>query len=237
MARIPLDEDMFPPFQGFPKEGLLFLKRLKKNNNRQWFQQHKDEYEQNVKFPMQCLISSLAAEMADAAPEIEFNPKRSIFRIHRDVRFSKNKAPYKTNVAASFDQRAKKKSPVETPGLYVGVEPGNVFIGGGLYMPTGEQLKSIRKSIVDHPAGYLEVVMNRRFRKEFGGVQGEELQKAPLGYPKDHPMIAHLKHKQFFVGKEYEDESICFKPSFLDLVVSVFADTMPLVRWLTKATG
>lgn len=235
MARIPLDEDFFPPFQGFPKDGMVFLKRLKRNNNRPWFQKHKEEYEQNVKFPMQSLISSLAVEMADIAPEIEFNPKRSIFRIHRDVRFSRNKAPYKTNVAASFDQRAKKNSPVETPGLYVGIEPGSIFIGGGLYMPTGEQLKAIRKAIVDHPDDYLEVVMNRRFRKEFGGVQGETLQKAPLGYPKDHSMIEHLKHKQFFVGKEYENEPICFKPAFLDLVVAVFADTMPLVRWLTRA--
>lgn len=235
MPRIPLDEDMFPPFQGFPKDGMLFLNQLKKNNNRSWFQKHKEEYEHNVRFPMQCLIASLAREMADVAPEIEFNPKRSIFRIYRDVRFSKNKSPYKTNIAASFDQRGRNKSPVETPGLYVGIEPGSIFIGGGLYMPTGDQLKAIRKSIVDHPDGYLEIVTDRRFKKQFGNVQGEKLQKAPLGYPKDHPLIEHLKHKQFFVGKEYEDESACLKSGFLGTVVKVFSDTMPLVRWLTSA--
>lgn len=231
-----LQDLLFPPFDGFPKEGIDFLKKLKKNNNRPWFQRNKAVYDESVRFPMQCLVASLSERMGDIAPEIEFNPKKSIFRIYRDVRFSKNKAPYKTNVAASFSYRAKKKSPVEMPGLYVGIAPGEIFIGGGLYMPNGDQLKSIRKSIVEHPDEYLAVVENKRFKKEFGGVQGENLAKAPLGYPKDHPMIEHLRHKQYFVGKEYDDEAMCLKPKFLDHVVQVFADTMPLVRWLAKAT-
>jgi uncharacterized protein (DUF2461 family) len=89
--------------------------------------------------------------------------------------------------------------------------------------------------MVESPDEYLAVVENRRFKKEFGGVQGEKLAKAPLGYPKDHLMIEHLKHKQFFVGREYEDESMCLRPKFLNLVVHVFSDTMPLVQWLAKA--
>jgi uncharacterized protein (TIGR02453 family) len=231
----PLEELLFPPFSGFPQEGIDFLKKLKKNNNRPWFHAHKSIYDESVKFPMQCLIASLSERMGDDAPEIEFNPRKSIFRIYRDVRFSKNKAPYKTNVAASFNFRAKSDSPVETPGLYVGIEPGEIFIGGGLYMPTGEQLKAIRKAMADNPEGYLSVVENRKFKKEFGGVQGDKLAKAPLGYPKDHPIIEQLRHKQFYVGKEYEDASLCLKPKFLDLVVRVFTDTMPLVRWLAGA--
>jgi uncharacterized protein (TIGR02453 family) len=231
----PLEEILFPPFGGFPKQGMDFLKKLKKNNNRPWFQSHKDVYEENVKFPMQCLIASIAEEMGDIAPEIEFHPKKSIFRIYRDVRFSKNKAPYKTNVAASFNFRTKSKSPVETPGLYLGIAPDEIFIGGGVYMPTGDQIKAIRKTIAERPDEYLAVVQSRRFKREFGGIQGEKLAKAPLGYPKDHPMIEHLKHKQFFVGKEYEDASICLKPKFLGLVVQVLTDTMPLVRWLADA--
>jgi uncharacterized protein (TIGR02453 family) len=233
---IPLEEDFFPPFDGFPKEGIAFLKKLKKNNNRTWFHAHKDEYEQYVRFPMQCLVASLKREMADVAPDIEFNPKRSIFRVYRDVRFSKNKAPYKTNIAAFFQVKSVRKGPGDTPGLYVGLEPGEVFVGGGLYMPSGEQLKAIRKSIVDRQDDFLAVVENKRFKKEFGGIEGETLQKAPLGFPKDHPMIEHLKHKQFFVGKEWSDESICHRPKFLDTVVQVFADAMPLVRWLASAT-
>ena len=234
---VPIQEALFPPFEGFPKEGINFLRKLRKNNNRPWFQGHKDDYDECVRFPMQCLIASLSERMSDSASEIEFNPKKSIFRIYRDVRFSKNKAPYKTNIAASFSFKTKKKSPVEMPGLYVGIAPGEIFIGGGLYMPGGDQLKAIRKSIAEHPYEYLSVVHNKRFRREFSGLQGENLAKAPLGYPKDHPMIEHLKHKQFFVGKDHDDESMCLKPKFLDYVVQVFDDTMPLVRWLAKATG
>ena len=233
----PLEEMLFPPFDGFPKEGMDFLKKLKKNNNRPWFQKHKEIYDESVRFPMQCLIASLSERMADIAPEIEFNPKKSIFRIYRDVRFSKNKAPYKTNIAASFGYRAKKKSAVETPGLYIGISPGEIYIGGGLYMPSGDQLKAIRKMMVEKPDEYLAIVDDKRFKREFDGIEGEKLAKAPLGYPKDHPMIEHLKHKQFFVGKEYDDESMCLKKDFINRVVQAFADTMPLVRWLTKAIG
>ncbi len=232
-----LDENIFPPFAGFPRDGMKFLSKLKKNNNRPWFHEHKAEYEETVRFPMQCLIASLAERMSGVASDFEFHPRKSIFRIHRDVRFSKNKAPYKTNIAASFELKRSSKGVTETPGLYVGIEPGSIFIGGGLYMPYGDQLKAIRKSIVDHPDEFLGIVRARRFKKEFGTIQGEKLLKAPLGCPKDHPMIEHLKHKQFFVGKEFDDESICLKPSFVNLVASVFTDTMPLVRWLVKATG
>jgi uncharacterized protein (TIGR02453 family) len=231
---IPLDEDFYPPFEGFPKEGIEFLKKLKKNNNRTWFQAHKGIYEEKVRFPMQCLIATLARTMMDDAPEMEFNPKKSIFRIYRDVRFSKNKAPYKTNIAASFEMRGL-KSPVETPGLYVGIEPGEIFVGGGVYMPTGQQLKAIRHSIVTHPEEFLAVVENRRFKKEFGEIEGERLHKAPLGYPKDHAMIEHLKYKQFYVGKVYDD-AVCLRPKFADTVAAVFKDTMPLIRWLAGAT-
>jgi uncharacterized protein (TIGR02453 family) len=235
VKRILGDEEFFPPFAGFPKEGIEFLKRLKKNNNRPWFRKHKSEYEENVRFSMQCLIATLAQKMIDEAPEMEFNPRKSIFRIYRDVRFSRNKAPYKTNVAASFGFRGK-KSPTETPGLYVGIEPGEIFIGGGLYMPTGDQLKAIRQSIVNRPEEFLAVVEHKLFKKEFGGIEGECLKKAPLGYDQDHPMITHLRHKQFYVGKVYGDE-ICLKPKFVDLVAHVLAGAMPLVRWLIRATS
>ena len=235
MKRSPLaDQDLYPPFQGFPKEGLSFLARLKKNNNRQWFQKRKEEYEENVRFPMQCLIATLAGPMSELAPELSFDPKRSIFRIYRDVRFSKNKAPYKTNVAASFELKGK-KNPTETPGFYLGIEPGEIFVGGGLYMPAGPQLKSIRSSLVGHPEEFLDIVEDRRFKKRFGGIMGEQLLKAPLGYPKDHPMINFLRYKQWFIGEEWED-SACLTVKFADRVASAFAEGMPFLRWLIKAS-
>jgi uncharacterized protein (TIGR02453 family) len=231
MKSHPMDSMEFPPFRGFPKETLEFLRRLKKNNNREWFLKRKEEYEESVKFPMQCLIAGLAVRLAGEIPEIEFNPKRSIFRIYRDVRFSKNKAPFKTNIAAFFSVKGRKG--VERPGLYLGVEPGEVFMGGGLYLPNGDQIKAIRKGIVEHPDEYLEIVSDRGFRKRFGGLMGERLSKAPLGYPKDHPMIEHLRQKQFFVGVEPK-ESACRSPKFEQTVARVFIETMPLIRWLVK---
>jgi uncharacterized protein (TIGR02453 family) len=230
-APLPLDEEFFPPFDGFPKDGLDFLKRLNKNNTRPWFQARKDQYEELVRFPMQCLIAGLAHRMADVAPEFEFHPRKSIFRIYRDTRFSKNKTPYKTNIAASFEPRGR-RSPTESPGLYLGIEPGEIYIGGGLYMPTGAQLKLIRSAIATRPEDFLAVVKNARFVREFGGIDGEKLVKAPLGYPRDHPMIEHLKHKQFYAGKVLADAA-CLKPAFLDVVSATLADILPLVRWLS----
>ena len=184
---------------------------------------------------MQCLISSIALRMADTAPDIEFDPRKSMFRIYRDVRFSKNKAPYKTNVAASFEMK-RHSGKGETPGLYVGIEPGEIFIGGGIYLPNGEQLKGIRRMIADQPTEFLELVKSPAFRRRFGEIQGEKLSKAPLGYPRDHQMISYLKYKQFFIGVELA-ETACQNKRFLDAVVRVFQETLPFVRWLAVATS
>jgi uncharacterized protein (TIGR02453 family) len=231
----PLDEDQFPPFEGFPEKGIALLRRLKKNNTRTWFQAHKADHEEFVRFPMQCLIAGLRRELAEEIPEIDFNPRTSIFRIYRDTRFSNDKTPYKTNIAASFRLRGT-TGPIENPGLYVGIEPGEMFIGGGLYMPSGDQLKKIRKAIVDDPETFLAIVTSRQFRSAFGGILGETLSRAPLGYAPDHPLIEHLKHKQFFVGIESGHEP-ALKPSFQGMVVRVFRQSMPFIRWLKAAVA
>jgi uncharacterized protein (TIGR02453 family) len=184
---------------------------------------------------MQCLIASLALQMADSAPDFAFDPRRSIFRIYRDVRFSKNKAPYKTNVAASFELKNSSASG-ETAGLYVGIEPGEIFIGGGIYMPSGEQLKGIRRMIADRPDEFLAVVGSPAFRRRFGGILGEKLSKAPLGYPRDHRMISYLQYKQFYVGVELEDKA-CRNRRFLDTVIRTFNDALPFVRWIAAASS
>jgi len=233
---LPLDDTLLPPFDGFPGEAFAFLKKLKRNNNRTWFQAHKTEYEEYVRFPMKCLVAALAQRMADHAPEFEFNPRTSIFRVYRDVRFSKNKDPYKTNVAASFAMRGGTLSATEMPGLYVGIEPGEIFVGGGLYMPTGEQIKAIRRSIAEEPEGYLTIIRDRRFTRRFGEVMGDRLQRAPLGYGADHPMIEHLRLKQYYIGVE-PDERQCRSRRFADTVAAIFTDAIPFVRWLASAVG
>ena len=228
-----LDAEMYPPFDGFPKEGIGFLKRLKKNNNREWFNKHKTDYEEFIKLPIQSLIADLRQPMAKLAPEMEVNPKRSMFRIYRDIRFSKNKAPYKTHVAASFHKRDSKEGGA---GYYVHIEPGTVWVGGGIYMPGSDQLKKIRHAIADNPKEFLTIVSNDKFVKQFKTLEGEKLQRTPVGFPRDHMMGEWLKYKSFYTGVEWE-EAECRTAGFTDSIIGVYKDLLPLVRFLNKAVG
>ncbi|MDP2883737.1 MAG: DUF2461 domain-containing protein [Ignavibacteria bacterium] len=229
------DLEFFPPFDGFPREGIDFLKRLKRNNNRPWFEKHKQDYEFSVKLPMQSLIASLHPHFQRFAPEFDINPKRSLFRIYRDVRFSKDKTPYKTHAAAHFVLRGKPKG-VEGSGYYLHIEPGEVYIGGGIYMPDNDQLKKIRSAIASHSDQFLSIVCLPKFKKIFGKLEGEKLQRVPKGYEPDHPMAEWLKHKQFFVGVEWP-ESKCLKQKFVPETVCVFEAATPLVRFLNEAVS
>ncbi|MHB1049204.1 MAG: DUF2461 domain-containing protein [Bacteroidota bacterium] len=231
--RIELDDTMFPPFEGFPKKGLDFLRRLKRNNNREWFTLHKSEYEDLVKFPMQCFIASLKPLFAEFAPEFDPNPKRSLFRIYRDTRFSADKTPYKTHSAAHFETKKKPKL-FDGAGYYVHIAPGEVFIGAGIYMPTNDQLKQIRKAIAEDSDEFLAVINDKKFRKLFGGLEGEKLSRPPQGFAPDHPLIEHLKFKQFFTGIEWKEET-CYKKNFLKKSAEVFRALTPLVRFLNAA--
>lgn len=231
---VPLsDLEFYPPFEGFPKEGIDFLKKLKRNNNRPWFEKHKEEYETLVKLPMQSLIAALHPHFERFAPEFDINPKRSLFRIYRDVRFSKDKTPYKTHVAAHFVLRGKPKG-VEGSGYYLHIEPGEVFLGGGIYMPDGDQLKKIRRAIANRPDQFFSTMQHPKFKKIFGTLEGEKLQRTPQGYEPDHAMAGWLKYKQFFVGTEYP-EGKCLKEKFVSDVAEVFEAATPLVRFLNEA--
>jgi len=229
------DLEIFPPFVGFPREGIDFMKRLKRNNNRPWFEKHKTEYERFVKLPMQSLIAALQPHFERFAPEFEVHPKKSLFRIYRDVRFSKDKTPYKTHAAAHFVLRGKPKG-VEGSGYYLHIEPGEVFLGGGIYMPDGDQLKKIRKAIAGQPEQFLSIVGQKNFKKVFGKLQGEKLQRVPQGYEADHPMAEWLKHKQFFVWVEWA-ETRCLREKFVDDVAGNFESATSMVRFLNEAMG
>ena len=228
-----IDTEIYPPFKGFPKEGIEFFRRLKRNNNRDWFEKHKDEFESEVKFPMQCLIASLQPYFESFGPEFDVNPKRSLFRIYRDIRFSKDKTPYKTHAAAHFVLRGKPKG-TEGSGYYLHIEPGEVFVGGGIYMPAGDQLKKIRRAISERQKEFLSIVTNKGFVKIFGAIEGERLKRIPQGYDENHPMSEWLKLKQFFVGVEWK-ETRCLTPGFVKDVAGVFESASPLVRFLNDA--
>lgn len=237
-SELDLEEQSFPPFQGFPREGLDFLKKLKKNNSKDWFQPRKGEYEELVKFPMQCLIATLGAMLKPELPNYAFNPKKSIFRINRDVRFSKDKSPYKTNIGASFNLANRTREAVELPGFYLHIEPKTkesegVFAGGGLYMPSSAQLKIIRAKIAREAERFTEVITEKSFKGFFGEIHGEKLKTAPQGFDATHPMIEHLKLKQFFVLRSFEDDD-CLKPQFAQQVAETFRAQISLVDFLNE---
>lgn len=226
-----MDFRLFPPFDGFPLEGIKFLAQLKKNNNREWFAKHKHEYEEFVKLPMQSIIASLQAPLSKIVPELDVNPTRSIFRIYRDTRFSKNKTPYKTHVAAVFHPKGHWE---EGAGYYLHIEPSEIYLGGGIYMPNGPQLKKIRTAIAAHPKEFRSIVEHKKFKKRFGNLEGAKLQRNPKGFSIDDPMIEWLKFKQFFTGVSWKEKE-CYSVKFIDKAVVVYAELLPLIRFLNGA--
>jgi uncharacterized protein (TIGR02453 family) len=227
------DAEIFPPFQGFPREGLAFLKRLKRNNNREWFSKHKIEYEELVKLPMQSLIVSLSGPMSKLVPEIDVNPKRSMFRIYRDTRFSSDKTPYKTHVAAVFHLRGHWQ---DSAGYYLHIEPGGVYLGGGIYMPNGDQLKRIRRAIDERADQFRSIVESKKFVVRFGTLEGEKLQRGPAGFSPDHPMIEWLKYKSFYTGVDWNEEE-SYSARLVDKTIEVYRDLLPMIRFLNEALG
>lgn len=228
----PLDEiQIFPPFEGFPKEGIAFLKRLKKNNNREWFAKNKSEYEEFVKLPMQSLVAVLKPLMQKFAADFVVDPKRSLFRIYRDTRFSKNKLPYKTHVAAIFQPTKNWK---DSAGLYLHIEPGEVYLGGGMYMPSSDDLKKIRYAIAANSKSFLSIIDSKNFKKYFKTVDGDKLKRVPQGFAPDHEMAEWLKMKQFFVSYTM-GEGECYKKQFTVKVADIFEVMMPLVIFINEA--
>lgn len=225
------DFNAYPPFEGFPPEGIRFLRQLKKNNRREWFKGHKDQFEEFVKLPMESLIATLAGPMEKIAPEFLVHPKKSMFRIYRDTRFSANKDPYKTHVSAIFHPKGHWE---QSAGFYLHIEPGEVFLGGGIYMPDGSQLKKIRTAITKRPKDFLRILGKASFKKTCGTLDGDKLSRAPLGYKPDDPMIEWLKFKQFFVSAVMPERT-AFKKDFIARVTAVYREMLPLVRFLNAS--
>lgn len=229
----PLDLEVYPPFEGFPREGIQFLKALKKNNNREWFAKHKTEYEDYVKLPMQSFVAALKPLIGKFAPEVDVHPKRSMFRIYRDTRFSKDKTPYKTHVAAVFHIRGHWQN---SAGYYIHIEPGGVYAGGGMYMPDSDQLRKLRRAIAGQQEDFLSIVTSRTFKRRFDGIEGEKLQRVPQGFEPNHPMGEWLKHKQFYTGVEWKERE-CYSPSLTKNVVEVFKELYSFILFLNGALG
>jgi uncharacterized protein (TIGR02453 family) len=210
---------------------LRFLAELKEHNHKEWFDQHRDRYQaarENFIDTLDQLLERLVPHDPDL---LGVEARASLFRINRDVRFSKNKAPYKTNLAGYLAKGGRKSN---LSGYYVQLAPGSVFVGGGQYMPASPDLKKIRARLDFEAAGLRKITSDKTFLDTFGPLEGERLKTAPQGYPKDHPDIDLLNLKQFFVSYTFTDQE-ALKPDFPDKMAEVFLLMMPINHWLNEA--
>jgi uncharacterized protein (TIGR02453 family) len=215
----------------FTDRTLKFLRSLKRNNRREWFNAHKDDYEAHVRQPMIAMIERLAEDFREFAPELVANPKTSLYRIYRDTRFSPNKMPYKTHAAAVFPTRGMPKH--EGAGAYFHISPDEVWIGGGMYAPQTPQLVALREHIAGNITTLRAIVESPRFRRFVGAIEGERLQRVPRGYPKDHEAAEYLKFRQFIAGRELP-AAFATSPKFYGTLISVFREVIPLARFLNE---
>jgi uncharacterized protein (TIGR02453 family) len=210
---------------------LSFLRALKRNNNREWFQAHRADYEAHVHGPMIALVERLAPELARFAPELVASPRVSLYRIYRDTRFSPDKTPYKTHAAAIFPCRGLPKH--EGAGLYLEVAPAHVLFAGGIYAPEPPELHAIREHLARNYRRFRSIVESPVFRRAFGAIEGDRLQRLPRGFPADHPAAEFLKMKQFLVGREFP-AALAASPRFFTELVARFGQMAPLIRFLNE---
>ena len=215
----------------FTRDTLKFLRALKRNNRREWFNAHRDEYEQSVRVPMIAVVERLAIDFRSFAPELVASPKASMYRIYRDTRFSEDKTPYKTHVAAVFPTRGLQKH--EGAGLYFHVSPSEVWIGGGMYAPQTPQLQAVREHIAANTKRLRAIVEAPRFRRLVGELDGERLQRVPRGFSRDHPAAEYLKFRSFLAGCEFPPE-FATGPAFYRTLLTVFRQVAPLSRFLNE---
>jgi len=218
-----------PAFAGFPTEGIQFFRGLARNNKRDWFLPRKEIFETKVKQPMCELVEALNASMLKFAPQYVTNAGKAVFRFYRDTRFSKDKSPYKQQIAASFPRHGLERH--AGAGLYFAVSHKEVAVGGGIYMPTPETLLAIRAYLADHHREYRKIAASSAIRKLFGEVQGEQLTRVPKGFPPAHPAADLLRMKQFLLYIELEPD-IVTTPKLFGEIESRFRAMIPFLEFL-----
>ena len=231
------------PFGGFSPRALAFLRGLADNNRRDWFEDHRAEYEGDLKGPLRDFVEELDVRLAAKVPEIIGDPRRSIFRIHRDIRFSKDKSPYKTHAGVWFFHRRSSKSVGSSSpdggaaGFYFHLEPRGCFVAGGMWMPQREPLNRIRDRIVDDQRGFERSMAGAGFKKWFGTLSEEHmLVRLPRGYAEGHPAWRWLRYQSFTSSAPLTQRDV-LSASVLDTVIERFVAIAPLVRWINAALG
>lgn len=225
----------------FTPAALKFLRQLAAHNDKIWFEAHRSEYEQEVREPMQELVEEMLMRFQTFAPEIGGDPKRSMFRINRDVRFSKDKSPYKTHAACWFHHRGASRrvgSEAEqgSAGFYFHLEPGGrSLLAAGVWMPPRPQLGKLRDSIAEKPTQFDRLA--RRLPKRFGGLDDSMmLKRMPRGYPEDHPAANWLRYQSFTSGRALSDSEVT-SSKLTSLLAREYGALLPLVRWINDVFG
>jgi uncharacterized protein (TIGR02453 family) len=226
----------------FTAASLKFLRGLASHNRRDWFEAHRRDYETAILFPMRDLVEEMDVRLARLAPEMVGDPKRSLFRIYRDVRFSKDKSPYKTHAACWFYHRdASHKVGAEAhgggAGFYFHVQPGASLDAGGMWMPAPGPLGKIRDAMAEKPAAFERIVTAPALRRRFRELDSDAvLTRVPRGYPPDHPAARWLRYRTFTVSRGLSDAQIT-SARLPALLADHFAAMLPLVRWINAALG
>ena len=225
---------MTSEFSGFPAGTLKFLRDLEKNNNREWFQQNRQRYEEFFLQPSLAFIAAMHKPLAKTAPLLQAIPKGvggSLMRIYRDTRFSKAKEPYKTNIGIHF--RHQLGCDVHAPGCYVHVARDECFFGAGIWMPDSEPLRLIRTKIHEAPNAWKKAVGNKRFASQFK-LHEERLKSMPRGFAKDSPMSDAIRLTSF-IGVCQIDKKILEGPELVKFVDQAVRDAKPLMSFLCEA--
>jgi uncharacterized protein (TIGR02453 family) len=220
----------------FTPRTFTFLRALARNNNREWFNAHKGDFEQHVRAPYQQFVADLAEPLKKISPHFIADPKPvggSMFRIYRDTRFSKDKTPYKTWAGSQFFHARKRELQGEAPVFYLHIAPKECFVGGGLWHPQPETLRRVRAYMVANPASWKKATRGAPFRKDFE-LGGDALTRPPAGFDPQHELVEDLKRKDFVASAEFDDAVAC-SDSFMKLVLGRFRQIAPMVDWLCGA--
>lgn len=213
-------------------ETLDFLQKLDRNNNREWFLANKKKFDV-AQDNLTAFIGHLIGEVGkfdDAVADID--PKSCVFRIYRDVRFSKDKSPYKTNLGAYISPGGRKSM---QPGYYFHVQPGKSFIAGGKHVPDGTETLKIRNAIAAKTDEFLKIIEKKSFRDAFGEMRGDRLKSAPKGFDPEHKALEYLKLKEFMAFAELHDDKFLTSAEFPKRLVGMMKEMYPLVSFLRKA--
>lgn len=209
-----------------------FLRELKANNKKEWFDPNKDRYIADVRDPMQAFIAAIGPRLRAVSPHLVADPKRSMFRIYRDTRFSKNKAPYKTQASAFFFHQAAGK---EGAGIYLHLEPESCFLGIGLWRPDPVTRTKVSDAIAAKPDAWRDATSGKEFRRLFK-MEGDSLAKLPKKYDPQHPFAEDLKRKDFIVVSYFTEKQACAK-DFIERVDNASRVAAPYLGFIVKAIG